>query len=254
MNLSRYKHGQRHVYQEPITATLAAWGGAGAGAGAAAAGAGAAAAAGTAAAATSFWTIPTILTAVGAGAQVIGLLSGGQQAVNNSVVQDQQAQIQNEQALMAADQSDYQAAQLDQNAGQQRAASQRQAAEQRRQARLAASRVQALAGGGSTDPSVLGLTGDIAGEGEYNALSALYEGEEKARGMEMQATSARGQGDQYRKSGQAALARGQVALQQGQVSNSAAKLNATSALFSGASSLFTKYGDGGYKNAPVKTD
>lgn len=85
----------------------------------------------------------------------------------------------------------FQADQLEQNAGQERAASQRQAIENRRQARLATSRLQALAGGGGSDPTVVNLAADLAGEGEYRAMSSLYEGEERARHNELSAASAR---------------------------------------------------------------
>lgn len=94
--------------------------------------------------------------------------------------------------------ANYQAQQLEQKAGQDRATAQRRSIEDRRQASLAMSRVQAVAGGGGADPSILGLTGDIAGEGEYNALASLYEGEERAIGREMQATGARAEGDAAR--------------------------------------------------------
>jgi hypothetical protein len=90
--------------------------------------------------------------------------------------------------------ADFQAAQLDQSAGQSRASGQREALEQKRQARLANSRLRALAQGGGGDPTIVKLSQDIAGEGEFRALTALYEGEERARGMEMSATGARKSG------------------------------------------------------------
>src|SRR3990172_2605978 len=80
--------------------------------------------------------------------------------------------------------ANFQAAQMNQQAGQERATSQRAAIEQRRAARIAASRATALAaasGGGATDPTVLNILGDIKTEGEYNALSAMFGGEERAR-------------------------------------------------------------------------
>lgn len=100
--------------------------------------------------------------------------------------------------------ADFQAAQMRQQAGQERAASQRVAIEKRREATIAQSRAQAVAaasGGGATDKTVLDLTGGLAQQGEYNALSALFEGEESARGMELGATSAQMQGKQAKKAG-----------------------------------------------------
>lgn len=98
----------------------------------------------------------------------------------------------------------FQAAQLEQQAGQERASSQRVAIEERRRAAIASSNAQAAAassGGGATDPTVLNITGGIAEQGEYNALSALFEGEERARGLNLQATSRRMEGKQARKAG-----------------------------------------------------
>mgnify|MGYP001606871182 CR=1 FL=1 len=84
--------------------------------------------------------------------------------------------------------------QLDVQAAQQRAMSQREAIDQRRQARLATSRglaVAAASGGGADDPSVVNLLADLEGEGEYRALTSLYNGEEQARAKEVQATDYR---------------------------------------------------------------
>ena len=98
----------------------------------------------------------------------------------------------------------FQAGQLEQQAGQERASSQRVAIEERRRAAIAGSNATAAAassGGGATDPTVLNITGAIAKQGEYNALSALFEGEERARSQELQATSTRMQGKQAKKAG-----------------------------------------------------
>jgi hypothetical protein len=120
-----------------------------------------------------------------------------------------------------------QALQLEQQAGQDRASSQRAAAEQRRSARYVQSRVQALAaasGAGATDPSVVDLIGDIGGEGEYGALSALYEGESAARGAEFGA---------------------KVARKQGSAIATSSYLKAGSTLLAGAGSWYDKYGGQG---------
>lgn len=93
--------------------------------------------------------------------------------------------------------SNIEGAQLDQQAGQERAAAQRQAIEERRKARFAISRNQAVSaasGAGATDPTVLQLEGDITGEGEYNALTALYEGDDRARYLKSQGAATRFQG------------------------------------------------------------
>lgn len=85
-------------------------------------------------------------------------------------------------------------AQYDQAAGQALASSQRQAIEERRQTALLQSALRARAGGGSTDPTVVSLAEDIAGQGEYRALSALYQGSDRAAGYRMAADARRSEG------------------------------------------------------------
>lgn len=82
---------------------------------------------------------------------------------------------------------EHQATQARQVAGQVRASSQRGAAEQRRLARFAESTALARAaasGAGAADPTVENILGDIGAEGEFRALSELFMGEERARGLE----------------------------------------------------------------------
>ena len=118
--------------------------------------------------------------------------------------------------------ANFEAAQRDQAAGQTRASSQREAEDQRRQARLVNSKLQANAGGGGLDTGVVNMAADITGEGEYRALSALYEGEESARGLEMGADQARARGKAARK---------------------AANFKTVSTLFSaGSNTLYSNYG------------
>ena len=86
------------------------------------------------------------------------------------------------------------ARQLDTKAGLERASSQREAMEERRKARLLQSRglaVAAASGGGADDPGVVNILADIAGEGEYRSLTALYEGNERAFGLESEAKARR---------------------------------------------------------------
>lgn len=108
-------------------------------------------------------------------------------------------------------------------AARSRAIGQRQASEERRQARLVDSALQARAMGGGLDPTIQEISTDIAGEGEYRALSALYEGEMGALGLEDQANAglrsakARGRALDYQAAGQ---------------------------IVGGASSMWSKYGGG----------
>lgn len=87
--------------------------------------------------------------------------------------------------------AEYRAAQLEQQAGQSRASAQRAAIEKRRQAALTGSRLQALAGADAPELAI-----GIAGEGEYRALSTLYEGEDRAVGLEQAAEAERYSGRQ----------------------------------------------------------
>lgn len=98
----------------------------------------------------------------------------------------------------------FQAAQLEQQAGQEKATSQRVAIEERRRSDIAISDATAAAaasGGGATDPTVLNIQGGLAEQGEYNALSALFQGDDRAAGLKLQAASARSQGKQAKRAG-----------------------------------------------------
>lgn len=135
---------------------------------------------------------------------VTGIVGSVVSAGSSLLAGNQQAQAGRAQQQEA----DLEAAQLAQTAGQERAAAQQKAIEQRRQARLAQSRNQAVAaasGGGATDPTVLALDSSLAGEGELNALTELYQGEAKARGLEGQAAATQYQGKLARFSGRQAM-------------------------------------------------
>lgn len=88
--------------------------------------------------------------------------------------------------------AEYRAKQFKQQAGQERATAQRAAIEERRKGALARSRATAIAaasGGGVQGTDVENILSNLSAEGEYNAQSALYEGEEQARGLESQAAA-----------------------------------------------------------------
>lgn len=95
------------------------------------------------------------------------------------------------------------ASQLDAQAGIFRASSQRQAMEERRQAGLAGSRALTLAAaqGGASDPTVMNIIANLSGEGEYRALTALYDGEEKARSNEVEANNRRKEAKNVKRAG-----------------------------------------------------
>lgn len=75
-------------------------------------------------------------------------------------------------------------------ANENRAVAQREAAMRRRDAEQVLSRqlaVAAASGGGAADKTVLDIMGDTEAEGEFQAQSALYEGETQGRNLEYQA-------------------------------------------------------------------
>jgi len=114
----------------------------------------------------------------------------------------------------------YEASQLRSGANDAVAASQRNALEERRKARLLNSRAQAVAassGGGASDPTVANIMGDITAQGEYNALTALYNGDEQANYMRREADAR---------------------IKSGRLAQSAAKANAFSTVLTGAASLY----------------
>lgn len=94
--------------------------------------------------------------------------------------------------------ANYQAQQLDAQAKTERAVAQRQANEERRQKELVISRARAVgaASGGGQDYDLLG---DLEEEGEYRAATAMWEGEEAAKGRTNQANAARFEGKQAKK-------------------------------------------------------
>ncbi len=117
-----------------------------------------------------------VFTVASTALQVVGTLQAGKA--------EQQAANARAAAL------EHQAKQAEQAAGQERAASQRASIEQRRQAQLVESRALAVAAGsgaGAGDPTVENILGEIGAEGEFRALSELFIGEERARGLETQA-------------------------------------------------------------------
>ncbi len=125
--------------------------------------------------------------------------------------------------IAANQEANYRAQQDTINAGQERASGQRGAIEQIRQLRLVQSKAQANAaasGAGALDPSVMSIMGDLETQGQYKAAVASYEGEDKARNLETNATLARYTGKQ---------------------AESAGNMAAIGTLMSGASSMYSKY-------------
>lgn len=108
------------------------------------------------------------MAAIGAVASVISAIGGvvsGVAANNQAQFEAQQQEMQGKEEL---------------------AASQRQADQQRQEAKMVQSRQQALAaasGGGATDPTIVRLMTQTAQQGELNAQTSLFGGENRKRGL-----------------------------------------------------------------------
>lgn len=132
---------------------------------------------------TDFLSNPGSVNGAGTALDVIGQIIGAQSHIQFG-----------QQAREAAQ---FQADQMRQNAGQAQAASQRQAYNADIQTKLVMSRALAVAaasGGGASDPTVVNTMARIASEGAYRKAVALYQGDEAARRMEMQAQATEYQG------------------------------------------------------------
>lgn len=109
-----------------------------------------------------------------------------------------------QQGNAAADAGASEARQLAYRAGQTRASTQRGANDARRQGRYIVSRGRAIAaksGAGVTDPTVINTLADVSAEGEYAALTRMYEGEDSAQGMEATARARKREGNAAQTSG-----------------------------------------------------
>lgn len=126
----------------------------------------------------------------------------------------------------AAQQGELQAIQLRANANASQASAQRQAVDVQRRTDLVSSRVTALAaasGGSATDPSVVTDIENIQGEGHYQAMSRLYNGEVQGQSLDNQADTT---------------------IREGNAKRTASYYSAASSVLSTGSNLYTKYGAG----------
>lgn len=110
-----------------------------------------------------------------------------------------EAELQREGGDKRRDAAFFEANVLEQQATARIAAGQRDALDQTRTAKLAVSRAVALGaasgGGVSTSPTVLNIVGGIAKEGAYNSARALYQAEESARLLRLEAFEKRRLGE-----------------------------------------------------------
>lgn len=142
---------------------------------------------------------PVTLTAVAAVASAAGTgvaaYGANQSARAQAAADNQRAAIEGQWA--------------ERRATEERAAAQRAAGDEMRKARLAQSRLTALAGTGAGDETIMNLWGDIESEGRLNAANATAAGEQKATGMEYQSAlntwGAEAQGNIRKRAGQTQL-------------------------------------------------
>lgn len=168
-------------------------------------------------------SIPTIMSAVSTGTTAASQVAAGDAKM---LVAQRKAQ-----------ELEFEAGQLDTNAGQQRAVAQRNAQQETDNAALLNSRALAVAaasGGGASDPTIVNLMARIAAQGQFKAMTALYEGETQARATESAASARRFQAG--------------TTLADGSVAQGAAAAAGFSTILSGGAkagaTLFTKYFSG----------
>lgn len=149
-----------------------------------------------------------------------------------------------EESLQAAE---FQADQLRDQAGGAVASAQRAAWIEDRNARIVASNALAAAaasGGGASDPTVVNIIAGIAQEGAYRQSVALYQGEDKARQLRLQA--------------QARLYEGESRKRASSMMAGTSMLGATTSLLRGAvkdSSMLQRFGgDGPQMGASINSD
>lgn len=174
-----------------------------------------------------------------------------QQQIYNMHAQQAQA-VSERNALIMRDQAAYDAARLEEQGRSEQATAQRAAIEERRRKRLTQSRAQAVgaaSGAGALDPTMLDIAGELEEEGEYNAMSRLFEGDTAAQGLRNSANLRQYEGrtgsamELYSGRTQADLLRyqGSVSRAESKLAASNARMKAGGSLFSGGSNLYNKY-------------
>lgn len=197
----------------------------------------------------SQWTASTF-SALGTIAEAKAANAAGKQQGN---ILDIQAKLQERKAE-----------QLEQAAGQERAVAQRNAIGETKQSELVQSRAKAVAGasgGGSLDPTVVDILGDIGAEGAYRSAAAVYEGEEAALGREYAAkferagaAGSRYAGEYARAAGKAAMKRGYLAAFGTLASGSASAASSyKGTIGDSGGSLYEKYGSNANNSAGLDT-
>ena len=140
-----------------------------------------------------------IVAAVGLGVAVLGAAYSNSQ---NRKAAKAGSKAANAQGKAQQGMNYFEATQMEAAAGQQQAMAQRNAQDELRKSAIAQSQALAIAGAsgaGASDPDVTKLLGDIAAEGDLAANTHLYNGDEAAKALKVNAKMSRWQGDQARK-------------------------------------------------------
>lgn len=151
--------------------------------------------------------VATKLMAIGTAVTAFSTIKSGMDAATMGEAQQEIHNMQAENAnkvaernaLIRSDEAKYKAARQREDATQADAEAQRKAKEIRRQTDIRVSNARAAAGGsgaGATDPTALDTYGDLEGDGEFNALTALYEGNSRSSLLRSQANLTEYQGNQ----------------------------------------------------------
>ena len=128
---------------------------------------------------------------------------------------------------------DYEASQMRVRGGQEFASAQRDMLNEKKKEKLVQSALQArsAAQGGASDPSVVKIAGDIAAEGKYRQMTALYKGQDVQNYLENAARLKNFEGAEFRRAGE--------------IAKRSSRMSAFTTLLGGfdsAKSLFQKYG------------
>jgi hypothetical protein len=137
--------------------------------------------------------------------------------------------------------AEYEAKQLEYQGKEEQAAAQREAEGVRRQKKLALSRLQAVGAGSgfsATDPTALGLAGDIEKYGTYQEDMTAYGGKARRASLDDSAHARRYSGEMQK---WASYQEGEVARATGRAQRNAGYFNAAGTILGGVSDMGSKY-------------
>lgn len=181
---------------------------------------------------------PVTMGVMGLVSAGVGLASSAMQASAQTTAAQGQADALRAQADAETSKSKVEQQWANRRALEERAAAQRTAADYERQARLAQSRLGAVAGASGSsgsDATVMQLWSGIKREGDYNAQTAVAAGEQKSSGLTYQAAL-----DRWTADTNARIRRASA-----DTTLSAGRLGAAGTMLGGISSMAARYGSFG---------